>query len=254
MPYAAVGSVNAVAVKTLRTIDVVKSMQNAQINSGYRQVLDAILPPRHGAFEALLSRILPPREYHLPGQHDQCDHSVTGECVEEEPAGERRELFRAERRIALDQHRETAVAFNEKGEMLLNKQGEKSSVFFHATEIAKVKNAVFTHNHPSGRGLSIEDLNFAEQADLREMRAVGDNEHGKFTFIIKRPKDGWPNDMMFKTSEWNKKLRARLVPLVEAGRISDRQAGNAHHFALMALVAKDIGAEHRVVRIRPKKQ
>ena len=47
------------------------------------------------------------RDYHLPGEHDQCDHSVTGGCSEGEP-----DYFRGEK----DQQRRTRLATAKKVE------------------------------------------------------------------------------------------------------------------------------------------
>ena len=196
------------------------------------------------------------RRYHLPGQHDQCDHSITGECIEQEATreGPRAPLFHAERQIAGIKVQETAIAFDADGKELLHKKGEQSSVSFTPAETAKLKNAIFTHNHPSARGFSNPDLYYASQANVSEMRAVGTHaKEGKITYVIKRPKEGWPksDEMWDKILYWDRRLRSRLVPLLNAGRITDDGASRAHGYALAALIAKDIGAEYRAIRIRP---
>jgi len=88
---------------------------------------------------------------------------------------------------------------------------------------------------------------------VSEMRAVGTHATGKITYVIKRPKAGWPKpDAMWdKISYWDSRLRNRLMPMLDAGRITDDGAARAHGYALAALVAKDIGAEYRAIRIRP---
>ena len=195
------------------------------------------------------------RDYHLPREHDQCDHSVTGECVEEDPRGPRATLFKAEREIAEQKSYETAVFIDKDGKEMYRKSGEKSSVSFDKAEIAAAKDHILTHNHPSARGLSFQDLTFASQADLAEIRAVGIHpREGKITYLIKRPSGGWPkpDDMFEKVSYWDTRLRNRLYPLLRAGKISDDGASRAHHYALAALVSKDIGAEYRAIRIKSR--
>lgn len=92
---------------------------------------------------------------------------------------------------------ETAVAYDNKGNLLLNKKGGSRSVRFTDSEIAKLKDSVFTHNHPSalgktgvraiGTSFSHQDLTFAVGANLKEIRAVTPT----YTFSVKRPKNGW---------------------------------------------------------------
>ena len=192
--------------------------------------------------------------YHLPGEHDQCDHSPTGECSEEQK-GSTAALFKAEREIAEEKSFETAVFIDKDGKETYRKSGEKSSVSFDKAEIAAAKDHILTHNHPSARGLSFQDLTFASQADLAEIRAVGIHpREGKITYLIKRPSGGWPkpDDMFEKVSYWDTRLRNRLYPLLRAGKISDDGASRAHHYALAALVSKDIGAEYRAIRIKSR--
>lgn len=92
---------------------------------------------------------------------------------------------------------ETAVAYDSKGNLLLNKKGDSRVVRFTNSEIAKLKDSVFTHNHPSalgakgimaiGTSFSHQDLTFAVGTNLKEIRAVTPT----YTFSIKRPENGW---------------------------------------------------------------
>lgn len=92
---------------------------------------------------------------------------------------------------------ETAVAYDSKGNLLLNKKGDSRSVGMTNDEVARLKDSVFTHNHPSelgktgsgaiGYSFSHQDLTFAVNANVKEMRAVTST----YTFSVKRPKNGW---------------------------------------------------------------
>src|SRR3990167_3380567 len=125
--------------------------------------------------------------YHLPGEHDQCDHSVTGECVEEEPKGERAELFKAEREI-VRKDVEHGAAFDAIGKRIGTWEGTAKSISISAASILLMRNdgnAVLTHNHPTqggGGSLSMPDLQFASSANLAEIRAVNETRYGKFTY------------------------------------------------------------------------
>ena len=68
---------------------------------------------------------------------------------------------------------ETAFAVDVNGAVVLDKsQGNVKAVSFTADEVAKVRGTVMTHNHPSGRALSADDLTFLKAADLHEIRAA----------------------------------------------------------------------------------
>lgn len=92
---------------------------------------------------------------------------------------------------------ESAIVIGKNGNILLNKNGGKRSVSFTKEEAAKLKDAVFTHNHPSalrasgimriGNSFSADDLVTAVKTDVKEMRAVTPT----YTFSMKRPKGGW---------------------------------------------------------------
>lgn len=95
---------------------------------------------------------------------------------------------------------ETAVAFDKDGNEVFRKKGGKTSVAFTLEEVSKFKDTVLTHNHPIGwenpensigrvgSSFSPADIKIAIAADMAEIRACGP----VFTFIMKRPKGGWP--------------------------------------------------------------
>lgn len=197
------------------------------------------------------SKVYRPRAYHLPGAHDQCDHSPTGECVEDEPAGPRAELFKVERGIAGDKY-ETAAVFSPGGKLLLRKtDNDPYSVDFTAREVKGFKNAVFTHNHPNQSGLSAGDILFAAEHDLAEMRAVASTPTGKVTYLIKRPKAGWPAMDATVIKRLEDKVRTRIRDLVVEGKIG-REVHAAPTAIVAAIVADKIGAEYRTVRVKSK--
>lgn len=71
------------------------------------------------------------------------------------------------------QNFETAVAFDDDGNVAFRKDGEANQVRFTLAEVEKVKGKVFTHNHPNGTSLSPEDVSFLYLHDLKEIRAIG---------------------------------------------------------------------------------
>ena len=201
--------------------------------------------------------------YHLPGQHDQCDHSVTGECTSGNETLERRELFDTEKSIRSNEI-ETAFAIDKSGSPILKKGGDKNSVKFTKEEMTAIKNATFTHNHPLAVGLSPSDLRFAVEADVSEMRAVGILKYGslagaKVTYIIKRPPQGWPpwetKDPKFSegANKWiaaDKIVRDKFRNRIAENKLTVEEADNLHHVAANAIYAKMIGAEFRTIRVK----
>ena len=82
---------------------------------------------------------------------------------------------------------ETAGIFNDKGVLILRKDGEKDNVKFTKEETATFEGATLTHNHPIGDSFSPMDLKYACEAKMKAMR-VTCRRHGK-TFVL-RTKDG----------------------------------------------------------------
>lgn len=68
---------------------------------------------------------------------------------------------------------EKCRAFDLDGNLIFKKTGEKSQITFTREEAAKFKDAIFTHNHPSGSSFSLQDVITSRSTDMAEIRAVG---------------------------------------------------------------------------------
>ena len=96
---------------------------------------------------------------------------------------------------------ESSKWWDQNGNEIGSKTGGESSIAFTDSELKTFKDAIFTHNHPSGakfkkgqmemigRSLSSADVLLAMNSNLSEMRAVTPY----YNFIIKRPAAGWPD-------------------------------------------------------------
>ena len=125
--------------------------------------------------------------------------------------------------------------------------GTKSSVNI-ASGKANCKDAVVTHNHPSGQGktgweaignsFSGEDIAAAIDYDMAEIRAV---TH-KYTFSMKRPKGGWgvsKADFVRAYNQVNSQVRSEFTDYIDDApdqasrqqRISRCNAAHAHEVA-----------------------
>jgi hypothetical protein len=109
---------------------------------------------------------------------------------------------KTENEIRMNKRFETAVVYDKNGNIVLDKRGAATSVSFTADEVLKMKDGIFTHNHPRGweqpensllrigSSFSPEDINLAIKANVSEIRAVTPH----YTFVMKRPENGWGID------------------------------------------------------------
>lgn len=139
---------------------------------------------------------------------------------------------------------ETAVVFDKYGNVIIDKRGDHKSVAFTDDEILRMKDAVFTHNHPKGWGFgekdpqrngnsfSGEDLDIAIRADLKEIRVVTP----KYTFSMKRPEKGWgvsSEDFKLAFVSENFKLQNEFLRKIKKGDMEIQQA-EATHFHILS--------------------
>lgn len=96
-------------------------------------------------------------------------------------------ITNTENEIRLNKSFETGVLFDRNGNVVIDKRGAKYSVAFTDEECAKMKDCVFTHNHPRGwqepekslgrigNSFSPADMYLAIAHNVSEMRAVTPN-------------------------------------------------------------------------------
>lgn len=81
---------------------------------------------------------------------------------------------------------ETLYAFDSNGNIVFQNTGDAHSVSYNGQGY-KTKDAIVTHNHPSGGSFSWQDVGGMVYYNQKEMRATGK----EYTFSIKRPEKGW---------------------------------------------------------------
>lgn len=151
---------------------------------------------------------------------------------------------------------ESSAVFDDNGNIIHSKDGQKYSIQYSEDELKLFKDRVFTHNHPRalnrtglasiGNSFSEADLTLAVHADLKEMRAITP----RYKFSMKRPKGGWNATIekvreVFK--EETKKVSAEFQSYVwgaknekeEAERVERVQA--RHFNEINRRVAKRLG-------------
>ena len=134
------------------------------------------------------------------------------------PIREEMDLSEAEQAIA-KLGIEHAVVFGSHGQQLVRATSHQATFVQLTPTIAAYLrengNAVFTHNHPSGNCLGIEDINYMVRSNLKEMRACG--PHGD-VFVLRRPKDGWgiPDDQLEERQKGNLTLPPKFSSRLQA--------------------------------------
>jgi len=79
---------------------------------------------------------------------------------------------------------EVGVAYDEFGNVVLEKMGSSNAISFTESELKKLAGNVFTHNHPGGKSFSLEDIQFALANKIKEIRAVSNQRGGVYTFSV----------------------------------------------------------------------
>ncbi len=72
------------------------------------------------------------------------------------------------------QQYESAVVYDQKGNVILKKDGSQHEVEFTLDELKKMKNTIVTHNHPQNTTFSPADIYMLKNWELQEVRAAID--------------------------------------------------------------------------------
>ncbi|WP_307996610.1 hypothetical protein [uncultured Bacteroides sp.] len=158
-------------------------------------------------------------------------------------------ITNTENEIRLNKKFETGVVLDRNGNVVIDKRGAKYSVEFTDEECAKMKDCIFTHNHPRGwqepekslgrigNSFSPADMYLAITHNVSEMRAVTPN----YTFIMKRPEEGWGiiiSKFEKLVNQENNKLRAEFTKRINNDTLSPTMASAVHYHILWKRVAE----------------
>ncbi|OUJ68992.1 hypothetical protein [Hymenobacter crusticola] len=111
------------------------------------------------------------------------------------------ELLRSIERQIVQSPVEIGVLFDQEGNLLVSRTGTTSGINFVHGELVQMEDGILTHNHPRGSYFSEQDLYFACDYNLAELRAVA----GKKVHRLIRPPAGW--DSIKLRNLWNSELR-----------------------------------------------
>lgn len=160
-------------------------------------------------------------------------------------------ITNTENEIRLNKSFETGVLFDKNGNVVIDKRGAKYSVFTDE-ECAKMKDCIFTHNHPRGwqepekslgrigNSFSPADMYLAIAHNVSEMRAVTPN----YTFAMKRPEEGWGitiSKFEKLVNRENNKLRAEFTARINNNTLSPTMASVVHYHILWKRISEKMG-------------
>lgn len=161
-------------------------------------------------------------------------------------------ITNTENEIRLNKSFETGVLFDRNGNVVIDKRGAKYSVAFTDEECAKMKDCVFTHNHPRGwqepekslgrigNSFSPADMYLAIAHNVSEMRAVTPN----YTFAMKRPEEGWGitiSKFEKLVNRENNKLRVEFTARINNNTLSPTMASVVHYHILWKRISEKMG-------------
>ena len=180
------------------------------------------------------------------------EEAYSGKTIRPKLVAELREREDLIRRSSI----EHGVVYAKSGNRIMLKHGSSDRVRFTREEIDMIKrhsDVVFTHNHPSGRAFSMDDVVWAHHVGtIAELRAVAPDGT---VYRMRPPKDGWgalTGDQIKDTylqadSDADDKVRPRLESLMDRGKLEPVEADRVHTHWVMQRVAKRLGLEYERV-------
>lgn len=134
-----------------------------------------------------------------------------------------KELLQSEKTLS-ERIYETMEIYSSDGKFIMAKRGKVDSVKLSLSDYFKLKNAVVTHNHPSGSSFSFTDLKFLKNMPISELRV----STPEGVYFIRKPKT-WSkeintSDKMKDVYEQIKKdLRPKYKELYNMGKINKKE-------------------------------
>lgn len=139
---------------------------------------------------------------------------------------------------------EWATAWDPKtGKQVLNKTSNNPSyVEFEGDELLKLKDTIFTHNHPSSSSFSRADMRATFHWEVAELRVAS----RKYDYRLKRPESGWPDidEVMELAATEERKLFDEIGPRFRAGELTEIEAIHLHSHQLWTRVFQQLGLGH----------
>lgn len=135
----------------------------------------------------------------------------------------REELLKSEEGLK-GRRRETVEVYNASGKYIMTKRGGISSVSFSVLDYKKLRNAVVTHNHPSGGSFSIDDVKFLKIMPISELRVSTYDG----VYYLRKPTE-WAEEINSRKKieivikDIKKELKPKYQKMYNEGKISKKQ-------------------------------
>lgn len=147
--------------------------------------------------------------------------------------------------VIRDKSTEHSAFFDNNGNVLLYKKGTESAVYFTENEISRIRGniAVMTHNHPRETSFSVDDIKFAINNNIGEIRVVSSH----FTYTMKSS-DNWksykPGSKKYATlidhyNETNRIVYERFSAEINAGRLTPAMADLTHQHEILSRLSRE---------------
>lgn len=155
-----------------------------------------------------------------------------------------KELLQSEKTLS-ERMFETMEVYSSDGKFIMVKRGNVDSVKLSLSDYFKLKNAVVTHNHPSGSSFSFTDLKFLRNMPISELRV----STPEGVYFIRKPKT-WPkeinsSDKMKDVYEQIKKdLRPKYKKLYNMGKINKKERHIMFKDEVNRIFAERFGIEY----------
>lgn len=158
-------------------------------------------------------------------------------------------LNRAENVLSKKHNGETAVVFNAQGRYVFSRTEPGTPIRFTDGEMALMRDAIVTHNHPAGTSFGDTDIATACNAQVREMRIVT----SEYTFSMQPPKGGWSLELWHKTInpaplDAEQMILSYLGDAVGEGRMTEAQYRFEYIDRTWEVVAQHTGIVYRKQR------
>jgi len=149
---------------------------------------------------------------------------------------------------------EHVVVVDERGKVLTHLKGGRDSCAIPPADMAKLRGATLTHNHPGwqynaewdkyGQSFSIDDIKLARKAGTKEIRAVGKDR----TYVMGSQNLGSIKDLEQEIALAEKKVQAIDVPTFvgEQRAVRMQEANRSYWHRVWEELAKKFNLDYRV--------
>ena len=135
---------------------------------------------------------------------------------------------------------ESVGVYNEQGQIIFQKDGEKDRVAFNDEERLKCHGAIITHNHPIGHSFFPADILCACQNEMKEMRCISKSTGIKYSMSMK---DGsnfnrklWDDKIESVYNDANNKIHDDFINAINNKEMTIQQCNDAHWNRVWSLV------------------